>query len=180
MPVLYPYLISSLPFLSFGAAPPFSYAGFLENCHGRIPEADYQLLEKISELTIDHHRQLQNTAIKEWFSFETALRNALVVARAGRRHKDPLRYLRQSDLFQASLEQLCQRAVRTPLLLEAEQMLDQARWDKLEELGQGHYFDLQTLIIYAYKLLILLRWEKIKRADSIDLLAEFTNHERGA
>ena len=49
-------------------------------------------------------------------------------------------------------------------------MLDQARWAKLDELSFGHYFDLEALIIYAYKLRLLERWEKIRTADKERLL----------
>jgi hypothetical protein len=51
-------------------------------------------------------------------------------------------------------------------------MLDEARWRMLEELCVGHYFDLDFLIIYALKLLILERWQRIRTADGGRLLEE--------
>jgi hypothetical protein len=56
--------------------------------------------------------------------------------------------------------------------LDAEKNLDEIRWKALEELATGHYFDLDALITYAYRLLILLRWEQIRTADGTALLAQ--------
>jgi hypothetical protein len=57
-----------------------------------------------------------------------------------------------------------------PSLLEAEQYVDSVRWQKLDDLCLGHYFDLDALIVYALKLLILLRWEAVSKVDSRELL----------
>lgn len=46
-----------------------------------------------------------------------------------------------------------------------EKILDEARWQVLDDLGFGHYFDMDSLILYAYKLKILERWEKIYTQD---------------
>ena len=63
-------------------------------------------------------------------------------------------------------------AERNPAAQEAELILDRARWDFLEELSFGHYFDLDVLVIYACKLKILWRWEEVRRADKKALLEE--------
>jgi hypothetical protein len=46
----------------------------------------------------------------------------------------------------------------------------------LEELATGHYFDLVFLITYAYKLMILQRWENIRSADGMILLEQALRH----
>jgi hypothetical protein len=61
-------------------------------------------------------------------------------------------------------------------VLDAEKTLDEARWKALEELATGHYFDLDLLITYAYKLLILQRWENIRSADGTILLEQSLPH----
>jgi hypothetical protein len=57
-------------------------------------------------------------------------------------------------------------------VLDAEKILDETRWKVLDELATGHYFDLDLLITYAYKLLILQRWESIRSADGMILLEQ--------
>jgi hypothetical protein len=56
--------------------------------------------------------------------------------------------------------------------MEAEKLLDEIRWKMLDELAGNHYFDFDALVAYAYKLLILQRWETIQRAEGITLLHE--------
>jgi flagellar motor switch/type III secretory pathway protein FliN len=53
-----------------------------------------------------------------------------------------------------SLEQLMSQG--TPL--EKEIQIMKYQWEKLEELSIGHYADLEALITYKVKLMILLRW----------------------
>jgi hypothetical protein len=55
-------------------------------------------------------------------------------------------------------------------LADAEKTLDEIRWKALEEFATGHYFDLAVLVTYAYKLLILQRWENIRSAHGSILL----------
>jgi hypothetical protein len=62
---------------------------------------------------------------------------------------------------------------RIPSLIESEKFLDAARWQRLEELSQGHYFDLGALIVYALKLNILWRWEKIAWARAPEMIEGF-------
>lgn len=177
MPTLYPYLISSLPMLSFGAEPPFSYGIFLNQCQGCIPDGDYAVIKKLPAAADGDG--LGIPLVREWFAFDTALRNALTAARSARKHIEPGRYLRQSSTCDTSLEHLAHSALRTPLLLDAESLIDQARWNKLEELSLGHYFGRSTLIIYGFKLLILLRWKKIRAADGAGLLEEAMQGGKG-
>jgi flagellar motor switch/type III secretory pathway protein FliN len=54
----------------------------------------------------------------------------------------------------SSLEQLMGQG--TPL--EKEIQIMKYQWEKLEELSIGHYADLEALITYKVKLMILLRW----------------------
>ena len=50
------------------------------------------------------------------------------------------------------------------------------RWKALEELALGHYFDVGVLITYAYKLMILQRWENIRSAEGMILLEQALQH----
>jgi len=108
--------------------------------------------------------------IKGYLAYEAGLRNAVLRVRASRQHLDPSRYLRPGGDTGAALEHLALASHRHPSPLEGERMLDAGRWQALEHLSFGHYFDLGVLIIYAYKLIILERWEKICSADKNVLL----------
>jgi len=168
----YVYLISSLPMLHFMMKPPFSFEKFIDNCRDRIPQQDIQIIKLAGDIFSYQGRQ---ATLGNWQIFETALRNELVRIRAVRKHIEPLKYIRGDGYAQPHITHIAMSAYRNPSILEAEKTLDQYRWQKLDELLVGHYFDLDALIVYALKLLILERWERISTADKSQLLEEVLN-----
>ncbi|MCK4961666.1 MAG: DUF2764 family protein [Anaerolineales bacterium] len=171
MPGYYTYLISSLPMLNFGAKPPFSFEQFLRICQRVIPESDIGILKQAS-ITGEYSYQSNQPTLKKWHAFDTVLRNELAKIRAARKRVDPLKYLRADVYADPSVTRIALNAYRNPSILEAERMLDQERWHVLEEGACGHYFDIDFLIVYAHKILILERWEKIDTADKTQRLEE--------
>lgn len=170
MAKFYEYLVSSLPMLHFGMKLPFSFEKFREICRGLIPEDDFKVMEAISLVWQPPDRQ--HPLIKKWLEFDTALRNEIAKVRAGYKHQDALKYLRGEVSFSdPALTRLAITSHRNTSLLEAERILDEARWQVLEELSTGHYFDLEFLIIYTLKLRMLERWDRIERADKEKLLS---------
>jgi hypothetical protein len=165
MPSFYTYLISSLPMLRFGQPLPFSYALFLGKCAELIPAEDFKILSNSEDSTY-------LPLVGEINCFEMMLANELVKVRAASRKVNPEKYLRSEEYSGQAIYHIALAAHRNPSPLEAERYLDQERWNYLEEKSFGHYFDLEALIIYAHKLLILERWERIDGASSRSLLEE--------
>ncbi|MFH0917590.1 MAG: DUF2764 family protein [Candidatus Omnitrophota bacterium] len=170
MPAYYTYLISSLPMLNFSAKVPFSLEDFFTKCKNLIPEQELGVLRSICQEDSCSLGEQSMDSLKQWVNFETALRNELVRARAARKKIDPLKFLRLPDSPQAEISHLAMAAYRSTSILEAEKILDQARWNFLEALSFGHYFDFDYLLIYGLKLKILERWEKIQTAEKEHLL----------
>ena len=112
------------------------------------------------------------STLKKWNAFDKALRNELVKIRAAHKKLDPLKYMRYEGGADPSITHIAAHAFRTPSLLEGEKILDQARWNFLDELAIGHYFDIDFLTVYANKLLIMERWEKINTLDKVKALEE--------
>jgi hypothetical protein len=172
----YPYVIASLPMLHFGMKPPFSFERFLEVCGQLIPQEDVQLLRALPQPEQYFINGKRHRIIRKWIGFDVALRNELVKIRAGRKHVDPATYLRPDGYSGSSLAPAVMAVNVNTSLLDAEKTLDEARWKALDELATGHYFDLDFLITYAYKLLILVRWENIRGADKTVLLENVMQH----
>ena len=105
-----------------------------------------------------------------YHDFEAALRNELVRIRAHRKHLDASKYLRSDGYADQWITHIAATAYRNPSLIDAQKTLDQDRWKFLDELSTGHYFDLELLMIYARKLSILERWERVRTADADKLL----------
>ena len=166
----YIYLISSLPMLHFLSRPPFTFERFLEICKDYIPEKDFFVLSNLAQVQ-DYTQRIQaRPVIRQWVAYDTALRNELVKVRSSRKHIEATAYLRPEGYVGPSLASVALAAYRNPSIIEAEKFLDEQRWNTLEELAFGHYFDLDFLVIYAYKLLILGRWERVRSADAGALL----------
>ncbi len=113
---------------------------------------------------------IRHRTIQKWIGFDTVLRNELVKIRAAKKHVVPAAYLRPADSCSPVSIPAGMAATLPASVLDAEKVLDETRWKALDELATGHYFDLAVLITYAYKLLILERWENISRADGMSLL----------
>jgi len=167
----YIYLISSLPMLHFGNSLPFSTDKFFKIASGLIPDEDLELLKSSCSLDVCFY-QGRRGVLKKWCSFNIALNNELVKVRALRKHIDPARYLRPDGYIDYGLAHIALASYRNPSLIEAEKTLDQARWNFLDELLLGHYFDLEVLLVYLQKLRILERWEKIRQASKQALKEE--------
>jgi hypothetical protein len=165
----YPYLISSLPMLHFGAKPPFTFEDLLQACKDLIPDEDFGIVDLCANDALWEQSIGQDT-LKAWIAFEVGLRNELAKVRASRRKIDPAGYLRSGGSDDTRLYHIAMNSHRILPIVESEKFLDQARWNRLDELAFGHYFDLDALIVYALKLKILWRWEKFARADKQEIL----------
>ncbi|MFH1622748.1 MAG: DUF2764 family protein [Candidatus Omnitrophota bacterium] len=157
--------------LNFGNKPPFSFETFRGLCSGIISDEDISIL-KITSNESGYIYDGDQPALKKWNKFDMALRNELVKIRAGRKHVDPHKYIRKDDYFEPEITRIAANASRNTSILEAEKMLDLARWQALEDMAIGHYFDLDFLVVYALKLLILEKWNKINTADKARVLEE--------
>ena len=153
----YYYIVSSLPMLEFGEKPTISYEDFLNSCRTQLSPCDMEIIEKADEW-------------KEWGRFSIALRNEIAVFRAAKKSKDPAKYIHGDDNRDPLLIPSAHWAVNLDSPLEAERFLDQLRWEKLEELSKGHYFDIDFLVTYALKLQILERWQTINSQDGMQVL----------
>lgn len=165
MPKFYTYLIASLPMFNFGMRPPFSFERFLENCRPFISEEDFLLLSNLP-MTIDEYgKSVRHPTIERWLAFDTTLRNELVKIRAHSKKIDEAKYLRGETPIDMAISHTAMASHKSTSILEAEKILDEARWQAFDDLGFGHYFDMDYLILYAYKLKILERWEEIYTQD---------------
>lgn len=168
MPNYYTYILSSLPLLSFTAKSAINSQKFLASCAGLLTNRELALLGAIVE-----DKALPEAGyeiLRRWVDFDTALRNELVKLRAGRKRKDPHKYTRDNLYWSVGIIHVAMAAYKNPSTQEAEKALDLERWRFLDELNFGHYFDFESLLIYALKIKILERWEKINRADKEKLL----------
>lgn len=161
----YTYLIASLPTLYFGMKPFFSLEEFFSLCARHIPEADLVRIKEAIEKPDYQVNAKEISFLKKWHNFNLALRTELSRLRAARKKVGLLAHPKEEVFISSEIMHVANLAYRSPNILEAERILDLARWHFLEEASVGHFFDLETLIAYALKLKILWRWERINSCD---------------
>lgn len=128
-----------------------------------------RLIESIKDRAIYDYAGGQTT-MKKLRSYETCLRNDIVRIRASRKRIDPLPYLRTVEDNPYYSDHTAINAQRATTPLESAKVLDQARWQVLDDLAMGHYFDIDLLITYAFKLSILERWDAIRENNNLSTL----------
>lgn len=165
----YYYLIAGLPMLEFGMKMPFSYKDFVLRCQGELCSRD---MDVIRRATIAPCEQIDDALgiLREWKNFDLALRNEIAKTRAIKKRKDSVQYIRGESYLDPYIAAFIHWAVGQDSPLEAERALDRLRWDKLEESGKSHYFDIDFIVIYALKLQILERWERINSEGGMEIL----------
>ena len=148
--------------LNFGTKPPFGMEKFLYMCEGLVSADDLETLKKA----------IKSFGLGRYHDFEAALRNELVKIRAHRKHLDASKFLREDGYADQWISHIAATACRNPSVIDAQNLLDLDRWRFLDELSVGHYFDIEILIVYAHKLSILEKWERVRTADADKLLKE--------
>lgn len=159
----YFYLVATLPYISYDAEsfPPLE--SFLVACREQMTESDYR---KLTSCSLEPHPLRDNGdssgACEEFSKFERGLRNALVKLRAARLGLDPVDFIATDAggndyTDQTTPADAAHQAFTSESPAVAEEILDRARWTRLDELSLEHYFDLDYLSIYYLKLQVLER-----------------------
>jgi hypothetical protein len=101
--------------------------------------------------------------LKGWVGFEVGLRNAVATARAQGLDLDPTAYLVAPDLGDRDLDFTAVVSAWSSATdpLAAQEILDKARWEWVEEHGRWFSFKADEIEAYAAKLILLHRWRRL-------------------
>lgn len=108
-------------------------------------------------------KRTQSGFLKAWIGFEVGLRNALTTARALTLDLDPEAYLVASELSDKTTDygHIVSEWSGASNPQNAFRVLDEARWNWLEEHGDWYSFHACEIEAYAAKLILLHRWKRI-------------------
>lgn len=175
----YYYFVASLPLLFFDGKMPLTIEAFREDCRRLLTEKDYALMEQLwaPDETLPVPVPVPGTGtgnrvLDAWLHFDRGFRNELAWHRADHLNKDPFKYLRGARTLVSSGVEDIQRALKMDDLREAEKILSKARWQFLDELGMGHYYDFESVFIYYLKLEILKRHQEYGSPEGRNRLQE--------
>lgn len=152
---MYYYLAASLPMLLYETEKTMPADEFVGICAQHLSDRDYRLLctASISDLK---PKVPSNCTLDRWRRWETSLRNELVTLRAKNRKVEVDRYLLESPVI-STTQAIAREAFDQESPLQAEELLNRARWATLDELEVGHYFDIERILVYYLRLQVLQR-----------------------
>ncbi len=162
----YYYLISSLPALYARDELPFSYDTFLEMCRSNVSGTVFDRLQTL-DVSSD-----KGPLLKEWGQFYRVLMQELNYGRSQRLGKK----YREPDARDPELVATVRDALNAKNPLEAEHILMECEFKKLDSLVSMHYFDDWVLFGYAVKLKLLERKKVfVKDEGKTEFLRLFEN-----
>jgi hypothetical protein len=125
----------------------------------------------------NHVMQCKNVFLKNWFEFELNVTNVLVAINSRNYRINPeyqiigdsqvsaLLRRNQSKDFGLGIEfpevEKLQQIAALPKIIDRERNLDLLKWHYLDEATAFHYFDIELIISYFIKLIIVDRWLKL-------------------
>ncbi len=147
--------------------------------------SEHELSEenKINELFYNYMLSHSNLFLSEWFAFDLDLRNILAGISARRLsnekfsiannvigNREVAEHVRKSSAHDFSL------ASRLPWvdklvslekgdLVEYEKAVDELRWEKLNEMTEFSYFQVETLLAFLLKVKMVERWQQLDEEE---------------
>ena len=161
------YLIGSLPNLQLGEPCPLTGNEFFGMCENFVSPDQLKNLKDLSLVPRDNPCCSVETA---WNDFETDLRNWTVRIRSQRSRRDGDTSIRPEGNLVASMELHVTEALDQKTPLDAERMLDELRWQHLQNLSVGHEFDFARLVIYRLQLAIIEKWTHHDASEGLERL----------
>ena len=160
----YYYLGAQLPYLIYGQSPPMSSSNFKALACEQMSSSDAALLEYCT-LDPDPDSGTSSALINRWKEWERALRLNLARNRAQKLKREGT--IDAPDLPpEAVLAAKNAMAMESPL--EAELLLDKARWDAIESFQSLDVFSANAMYAYLLKLLLMERKAMFKTEEGFE------------
>ena len=167
----YYYFAASLIHIQFGDKTPLTVDEFLVDCARLLTADDYACLAAVVS---GEPCDFNNNTARAWYRFEHDLKNEFAFQR-GEKKGNPAAYVRGSREINPVARDLAAQVFKTDNPLEAEKMIDTARWRFLDEMAVGQYFNFDYILIYGLKLKILERYEHIESPKGKEIFEKVKN-----
>lgn len=171
----YYYFAASLGMISFDHKSPMTVDEYLNLSEGFLAEDDFASMKSLLVGDIQMVKTA-SAALDQWITFEKSLKNEIAAFRARKLHKNPDDFIRGENFREYSLQNAINQAARKDNLLEAEKDIDNIRWQFLEGLEFGHYFDIDFLYVYGLKLKILERYANVSASRGAEVFAIYKDN----
>lgn len=187
----YHYIIAGLPeLLPDFPAQQFSYADTSATIREQLSPADRRMVDWLEygfEATnLSHYfyhsvGKRKSVLLREYFRMDKDIRNAsvrFVAASAGKTDGEKYMVSPQEPSPYFDLDRL-DAIFKTSDLLERELALDRYRWAMISEITLGHYFDMEVILAFLAKGMIVRRWLALDSEKGAVLFRGYVDEIRG-
>ncbi len=185
----YVYIVAGLPDLmeSFEGTS-FDYAATKTSIMELLSEKDQALVELLeegfNETTLnaafyDKAAASKNRFIREYFDFDGRLRNMKVqylATRLGKSGDDYLMPLTEADFDE---ESRIRDILALPDFVQREQLMDQLKWQKANDIALMDYFNINTILAFFVKAKTVQRWAELDTEKGMELFHRLVSEVRG-
>lgn len=188
----YHYIITGLPelFPEFPARP-FSYEDTAAAIREQLSRQDRRKVDWLEygfdPSNLSHYfyhavSRQKSVLLKEYFRFDKDLRNASVKFISNTDGKRELEKFmvspaEPSPLFESSY---IENIFKTDNLMERELSIDRYRWAKISEITLGHYFDIEVILGFLAKGMIVRRWQALDAKSGAVLFRNYVEEIRSS
>ncbi len=141
--------------LTYDLSPGLKYRDFMEDCRKWMSPSEWNILTAAT-LEPSLEGEVPSDVAETFRKWEISLRNELVHLRAAAMGLEAEQFLVKGERF-TDTASLAAHAFKQESPLDAEEALNRGRWQFLENLKVGHFFDLDFLVLYSLQLQILER-----------------------
>lgn len=191
----YHYIIAGLPELLLkGENKNFSYRPIRNAIYDLCSDVDKRSIEWLefgndnSNLNIHFYRaaiQNKNPFISEYYKMDLQIRNRKVeyVKKNGQGISVSQAYTITPAGLDLSMEEgdsaQLERIFQTADILEKEQMLDKYRWEKIDSFTTFNYFDINKILAFLAKAMLIERWNGLDKEKGAELFAKLVQEIKG-
>ena len=188
----YHYIITGLPelFPEFPARQ-FSYEETAASIREKLSRSDCRKIDWLEygfdSSNLSRHfyhsvKRQKSILLRDYFMLDKDLRNAAVMFVASKDSKARAeKYLispeEPSHLFDSSE---IAEILRMQDLMERELAMDRYRWNRISDITTGHYFDIEVILGFLAKGLIVRRWLSLDSDSGAALFRNYVDEIRGS
>ncbi|HIZ87562.1 MAG TPA: DUF2764 domain-containing protein [Candidatus Coprenecus pullistercoris] len=185
----YHYIIAGLPELmpDFSSGT-FSYGDIAATIKEQLSRRDRRYVDWLefgadsSRLCSHFYRAAErqgNAFIRSYYAMDRRLRNAQTIYLAEKDGKDSSRYtVGETDSAKEALRELIP-VFQNGDLFEREHSLDRYRWERITEMTLFHYFDMDVILAFMAKGMIVDRWSSLDKDKGAELFRLYVDEVRG-
>ena len=185
----YVYIVAGLPELTSGVEnTSFDYAAVKESIMELLSEKDQKLVELMEEgfdettLGADFYAKAaasKNRFIREYFDFDSRLRNMKVEYLAKRLGKQGENYLVELPEADFEEEKQIQDILADADFVDREQRMDELKWEKASDIARMDYFNMNAILAFLVKAKTVQRWAELDPDKGTEMFHKLVKEIRG-